>query len=367
MPPAVADKAPRRPPEADGLKELDGLEAMLFGRYNEAAHGSWRRGLGPPRVDAVRQISQQIAVICHVTAYERHEEDGAWLRQWAADQLCSNPDVVIDGAPVRSPWNTGIDGLEAGANHYGAFTRGVISRACQVALQRGDLLTAGVLTAWLRAALLWWALSAGPDGCATIGQRNQQHDATVSTAVLWSGIGLPVKLARRGQKLADLLAQPYYLPARIFRAGVSGGVYTEPERQALRHFVLDGALPLPASLAPTLEAIRVGNEFAVRRHSRGRCVVMTRTPASRYDDNGSTAYAFTAGPLGTQRLEPDVKRQPTPDTCEAHLDGTVWRATTTDQATGARASVELDTATLGPLLYTMTAPAFGPVTLTAGA
>lgn len=347
----MADPQQQVPSAAeDGLRELNGLEAMLFGRYVEAQHGAWRRGMGPPRMVKDRQISQQIPVICRVTAYVRGETDGSWLRQWAADQLCLN-DPEKD-----AQWNTGIDGIEPGVNHYGAFTRGVISYAIQVAIQKGDQATATVLTAWLRAAMLWYALSSGPLGTATLGQRNQQHDNTVTTDELRSAASLPVNLKR-------VAKQSYYLPVRIFRAGVSGGVFSELERAALRALVLNGDLgavmALP-SLAAAVIAIRVRNRFELRRYAWGSCAAMLRADGETYDDQGSCAYACAVDQSGMRRLEPDVKRKPTPDRCETSLVGGIWTATTTDVATGAQASLVVDTNTLGPLRYVVRVPVLGP-------
>lgn len=305
---------------AKGLVEATAIRALAAGkRYDETSMRQWRRGLGKPRQDSHTQNSQNIWPVCHATGYELGEEDGTNLQRWAADQLCLNP--------AGSEWNTGGDGLEAGWNHYGTFSRGAIARTISVADKRGDDDTADALRHWLLPALDWFDIAQ----CLPVGFRCQGHfeEVAVDLLAVMKGAKLPKKR----------LAQTQRWPVAVANSGWK-----------------------PGSWAGAVEAWRVRIAFEIRVYRNAIWAAMLRQPGDIWDDNGSPSYAaYRIGRGPTVKLEFDPSRNPSPSTVEVGDDGG-WRvAVATHEAEGDQHELRLDLAAAGPLVYELIIPKLGPI------
>lgn len=309
------------------VKEAIPLLALLdlygYGPYVEDVHGPmWRKPKGVPRILPTNKSSENLQLIRETVRYRMGESDGSWLVQWCNDELSGF---------------TGLFARENGCVDYDTFMVACISDAKRVAESRGQTSRAEVFRRWLRQAWawMWMFVCQGLRQVASVGQRNQGHDADVQLAMI------------RGVPQKRIFKQKRYWPVAVMGEIFGGEMLTMAEAIALLD-VGQGKPPEPWMYAE----LHTRNRFQFWRWEHGGAIAMLREKGEVLVGYGSPCYAACWGPDGEKKLEPDAEeghpRKALDRTCRAGVEDGLWTAAASSHP------ISLDTTKLGALIYTAT-------------
>lgn len=341
----------RNNPEDRGLPDGMALEALVVThRYDPVKQ----------RADWVRELRDG----------DLEDGDvGSWNHPFVAD-WCGVNVGERNGSWSSRQWRRQLAGIvaflgrEASLAEYPAFVAGCAS----LAVARGDADAA----TWLRTLLVLAALCAAPGtlgqakgdvlttalSLLVIGDRTQGRPSSPLTPMLASSLDLPVD----GQQLAK---QVWCWPWRVFAVGGGPGVFSAEERRVLVTLIATGDIaPLvgSATLWPLVEGIRLRNGWNIERRERGGMAWVDDGDADIIDpdtDNPNSistqAAVWRDGRLRTLVLDPNIRQHVPASETAVRVDGSTWVCEAWNAA-GRRASISVDLAELGPLLWRVRFP-----------
>lgn len=349
----------RNDPEDRGLPDGMALEALaVTHRYDDARQrAAWVHELRDGDLEDGDVGSWNHPFVADACAVELGERSGSWSsRQWRRQ---------VAGIVA-------FLGREASLAEYPAF----VAACASLAAARSD----EDAEAWLRTMLVLAAICAAPGALGqakgdvltavlsllVIGDRTQGRTSSPLTPMLASSLGLPVD----GKQLAK---QIWCWPWRVFAVGAGPGIFSAEERRVLVALVTTGDIgPLLGSttLWPLVEGVRLRNGWNIERHASGGMAWVDDGDVDLSDpdnDNPNSiatqAAVWQPGRLRTLVLDPNIRQRVPASETAVRVDGTTWTCEAWNSA-GRRASITVDLAELGPLLWRVRFPPRGKVEVT---